>query len=230
MATVLPSDRREMVLFGNMHVQPWTDNKAALQLGDAQVLAMKNVAQAAQDALDVAETTRQSARAATEAYYAAVTALRAKASECVRVIQNTAKTTNNPAIYALAEIPAPDPRSAMGPPPARPTDIRAGLNPGGSITFTWKCANPRGVANVIYFVKRRLNGESAYTLFDTVGEKMFVDATIPYSAGGASYMITARSGQQSGPSSEVFSVAFGIGGGGGVVMTTSADEGLRMAA
>ncbi|HMN40892.1 MAG TPA: fibronectin type III domain-containing protein [Phycisphaerales bacterium] len=226
----MPSDNREMVLFGSMHVDPWTTNKVALSLSDAQVLAMKNLSLTASDALDAAEVARQSAKAATETYYAAVRALRTKAAECVRVIQNTAKTTNNPALYGLAQIPAPDPRSHTGTPPARPTDVRAGLNSDGSITLTWKCANPRGVSRVIYFVKRKLNGESDYSLFDTVGEKSCTDATIPRSTGGASYIITGKAGSLSGPSSEQFTVTFGVGGGGAIVMTTSADGSMKLAA
>ncbi len=220
-----------MVTFGNTHVDPWTINKVALTLNDAQVLAMKNLSIAANAAFNNAETARLAAKAATETYYAAVTALRTKAAECVRVIQNTAKTTNNPSLYGLAQIPSPDPRSHVGPPPARPTDIRAGLNPDGSITLTWKCANPSGVSNVIYFVKRKLNGNSDFALFDTVGEKTVTDATIPRATGGASYMITARHGQQSGPTSETFSVVFGVGGGGLTIVSTSSDETpMKMAA
>ncbi len=233
MGTVMPSDKREMVNFGNTHVQPWSLNKVALGILDPDLTAVTAAATNAQKAFDNAETARQASKAATTAFYAAVSTLRDKAGTCVRTIQNKAKATNDPNLYALGQISPPDPRSQNGPPPAQPTDVRAGLNPDGSITLTWKCANPPGVSNVIYFVKRKLNGQTDFTLFDTVGEKTLIDATIPRAAGGASYMITARHGQQSGQTSETFSVVFGVGGGGSIVMTTSAGEtvgGMKMAA
>ncbi len=233
MGTVMPSDKREMVNFGNTHVQPWTLNKVALGIAEPDLTAYSAAALAAQKAFDNAETARQSSKAATTAFYAAVATLRDKAGTCVRTIQNKAKATNDENLYALGQISPPDPRSQNVPPPARPTDVRAGLNPDGSITLTWKCSNPRGVSSVVYFVQRKLNTETNFTLFDTVGEKTVTDATIPRTAGGASYMITGRHGQQSGPTSETFSVVFGVGGGGGIVMTTSADAatgGMKMAA
>lgn len=231
MGTVMPSDKREMVMFGNTHVAPWTANKVVLGIGDPDLAAFTLAASNAQKAFDAAEAARQASKAATTAFYASVSTLREKAGTCVRIIQNKAKSTNDPNLYAIGQISPPEPRSQQGPPPAQPSDIRAGLNSDGSITLTWKCANPPGVSNVIYFVQRKLNGQTDFTLFDTVGEKTLIDATIPRSAGGASYMITARHGQQSGQTSETFSVVFGVGGGGSIVMTTSADgTGMKMAA
>ncbi len=168
-----------MVMFGNTHEMPWTTNKVAIGLSDPQLTDFKSKSGKALVAFNAAEAARQASKAATDAYYAAVANLRTSAADCVRTIQNKAKSTNDPTIYALAEISPPDPRSQTGQPPAQPTDIRAELNSDGSITMTWKCANPRGVSRVIYFIKRKLTGEADFTLVDTVGEKTFTDTNSP---------------------------------------------------
>jgi hypothetical protein len=233
MGTVLPTDKRELVMFGNTHQTPWTTNKVAIGISDPQLTDFKSKAGKAQAAFDAAEAARQASKSATDAYYAAVAALRSTAADCVRTIQAKAKSTNDPSIYALAEISPPDPRSHTGQPPAMPFDVRAGLNSDGSITLTWKCTNPRGVSRVVYFVTRKLTGESDFTLVDTVGEKSFTDANLPFGTHQATYLITGKSGSLTGPSSSQFTVMFGTGGGGGMTIvgtSTGTGETMKMAA
>ena len=216
-----------MVMFGNTHTDPWQINKVAIGLSDPLVLDFKTLAGKAQAAFDAAEVARQASKAATDSYYAAVATLRSKAAECVRVIQNKAKSTNDPNIYALAEISPPDPRSQTGQPPAQPFGLRAALNSDGSITLTWKCSNPRGVSRVVYFVKRKLGTETTFTLADTVGDKSFTDTHLPFGTHQAVYMVTGKAGSVSGPGSAQFTVMFGTGGGGGLtIVSTSTGDGV----
>jgi hypothetical protein len=212
-------------MFGNTHGVPWTTNKVVIGLSDPQLTDFKSAAGKAQAAFDSAEAARVTSKAATDAYYSAVAALRSKAADCVRTIQAKAKSTGDTAIYSLAQISPPDPRSHTGQPPAQPTDLRAMLNPSGSITLTWKCSNPRGVSRVVYFVKRKLDGESDFTLADTVGEKSFTDTNLPFGTHQATYLVTGKAGSLTGQSSEQFTVMFGTGGGGGLtIVSTSSSE------
>jgi hypothetical protein len=233
MGTVLPADKALMVTFGNMHVDPWNTNMVAIGVAMADYTAFKASASSAQTAFAAAEAARLNSKAATDAYYAAVGVLRTKAAVCVRSIQAKAKATGDASIYALAQISPPDPRSHTGQPPAQPMDLRAALNPDGSITLTWKCSNPRGVSRVVYFVERKLDSETAFSLVDTVGEKKFTDMNLPFGTQQAVYMVTGKVGSLNGPTSAQFTVMFGTGGGGGmmIVGTSSADVSpVKMAA
>jgi hypothetical protein len=233
MGTVMPRDNAQMVTFGNMHIDPWNVNMVAIGVASADYMDFKSAASDAQAALTAAETARINSKAATDAYYSAVAKLRAKAAICVRSIQAKAKATGDTNIYALAQISPPDPRSHTGQPPAQPTTLRATLNPDGSITLTWKCSNPRGVSRVVYFVQRKLDTETEFTLVDTVGEKMFTDKNLPFGTQQAVYMITGKAGSLTGPVSEAFTVMFGTGGGGALTIvgtSTGTAPAVKMAA
>jgi hypothetical protein len=217
MSSVLPSDRRLLVQFGLDHNVGWTTNAAAIGLSSAQALLFKNQSSAAKTAFDAATLAHTQAKAATAAYYAACGTFRDTAASCVRSIKAFADVAADPAaIYALAAIPAPQPRSHTGQPPAQPTDITAGLETDGSITLRWKCANPTGVSRVNYIIQRKLDGETGFSALDFVGEKTYNDATLPRGVDGVSYIITGKAGQQTGPASAMFTLSFGsVGGGGG---------------
>ena len=112
MAQVLPQDRRLMVQFGTTHELIFDANAASIGLTAAQATEFKNATSDAEAALAAVEAARLASKAATTAYYGAVTALRTIASACVRDIKAFAEVQADPmAVYALAAIPAPDPRS-----------------------------------------------------------------------------------------------------------------------
>ncbi len=221
-----------MVVFGTTHEAPWTLNKVAIGISDAQLMDFKTKSGKARGTFDAAEQARLASKAATETYYAAVAALRASAADCVRTIQNKAKSTGDPAIYGLAEIPSPDPRSATAPPPAQPFDIRAQVNGDGSLTLFWKASNPRGVSSVVYKVQRGF-GAGPFNLLDTSGGKTYNDDSIPVGTNSVSYIVTGKRGGQSGPMSEIFTARFGSVAGGGMFITgtsVSPSTGVKMAA
>ncbi|HMN40075.1 MAG TPA: fibronectin type III domain-containing protein [Phycisphaerales bacterium] len=225
MSTVLPSDRRLLVQFGLDHHPVWSASSAGIGLTGAQALAFKNDSAAADAAFQAASLARQQAKAATTAYYAACGNLRTTAAACVRSIKAFADVSADPGtVYATAQIPPPDPRSHTGEPPAQPTDLRAGLETNGSITLTWKCSNPPGVSRVVYIIQRRLEGQTGFSTIDFVGEKTFNDATLPRGIDGVSYIITGKAGQQTGPASSMFTLTFGVVGGGGMMITSTSTE------
>lgn len=234
MSTVLPSDRRLLVQFGLDHEPVWSTHAVDIGLTAPQALVFKNLTAAASLAFQNASQARDAAKAATLAYYAACADLRTTAAECVRSIKVYAEVQANPAeIYSKAQIPAPLPPSHTGTPPAQPTDMRASLESNGSITLSWKCANPSGVSRVVYIIQRKLDGETSFSTIDFVGGggKSFNDATLPRGVDGVSYIITGKAGQQTGPASAMYTITFGsVGGGGGFAITSAGDEPMKMAA
>ncbi len=225
MSSVLPSDRRELIQFGNDHSAIFTTNALAIGLTAPMALQFKNDLASASLAFNAATLARNQAKVATEAYYAACTTFRTTASGCIRSIKTFAEAAPKPdAVYTLAAIPAPQPPSHTGTPPAQPTDITAALQTNGSITLKWKCSNPSGVSRVVYIIQRKLDTDTNFSTVDFVGEKTFNDATLPRGVDGVSYIITGKAGQQTGPSSAMFTLTFGTVGGGGTTFITSAME------
>jgi hypothetical protein len=231
MSTVLPSDRRLLVQFGLDHQDGWNTYHAAIGLSSTLATQFKDDTAAADAAFQAASQARETAKAATIAYYGACATLRDSGSACVRAIKLFAEASSDPAtIYSKAQIPAPQPPSHTGTPPAQPTDMRAALEPNGSVTLTWKCANPPGVSRVVYIIQRKLEGDANFSTIDFVGGKTFNDATLPRGVDGASYIITGKAGQLSGPASSVFTLTFGSVGGGGMSITSTEMGPMKMAA
>ncbi|HMN40098.1 MAG TPA: fibronectin type III domain-containing protein [Phycisphaerales bacterium] len=237
MATI-PSDDRQMLIFAQGHLSTWDTNKAALGLTEPEIEGLTDAIGEAQTALSAAEAARIASKGATTTFKTSSRTLRTLVADAVRSIQTRARNTSNPALYGLADIPAPQPRSESGPTPGQPGDLRVGVNSDGSLTLTWKSNNPPQCANVVYKVMRALNGATTYALIDTVGERSFTDATVPIGASSVSYIITGKRGNQTGAMSPAFTARFGsVGGGGGegggftITSTeTMPSAGMKMAA
>ncbi len=230
----IPTDDRQLVTFCAAHKDTWVTNQAQIGVTASQNTALSAALLNAQKSLDAAETARAVSKGATTMFKSNSRSLRDICGDIVRTVQTFAKNNNNPAVYGLADIPAPQPRSQNAPPPGQPGDIRAGVNSDGSLTLTWKSNNPSGVSNVVYKVQRAFNGANNYTLLDTVGERTFTDMTIPFGTTSVSYIITGKRGGQTGQMSSAFTAQFGsIAGGGGLFIastTTVPSTGMKMAA
>lgn len=135
------------------------------------------------------------------------------ASDILKQVKTKA-AISGPAVYALAEIPAP---ATPGPVPApgQPTGFAAALGADGTVTITWKCANPPGSTGTIYQVWRRIGAAGEFSYAGGTGAKKFVDATIPAGSTGVTYQIQAVRSTAVGPWAQ-FNVNFGVGTGGTV--------------
>ncbi|HYE62169.1 MAG TPA: hypothetical protein VD997_09240 [Phycisphaerales bacterium] len=212
---VLPSKASDLINFVAAREEGWEDNLVALNIPPARIAALKAALAKAQASEAAQIKAKAAALAATTEYNTNTRLLRVEAAACVRDIETTARNSSNPgATYALGQIPAPK-EPGTAPPPAQPRDLTAQIDSDGALTIKWKCSNPRGISNVVYQVKRRLN-TGAFVLLDVVGEKQFVDATIPAGTRSVAYIVTGKRGQQSGPQSALFTVQFGVEGGGGM--------------
>ncbi len=233
MATV-PSDDRQLITFCQAHKDAWVTNQALIGVSPSQNTALATALTNAGKALNTAEQARTTSLGATSTLHSEAEILRNAAADIVRTVRTFAKNTDNPNVYGLADVSPPQPRSANALPPGKPSDIVATVNSDGSLTLTWKSNNPTGVSNVVYKVQRAFNGSTTYTLLDTVGERTFTDATIPFGTTSVSYIITGKRGTQTGQMSNTFIAQFGsVNGGGGLFIastTTAPSTGMKMAA
>lgn len=206
-----PRDRAEFLRWAESHVEVFSATAAAIGLTAAQAQAFKTQVGTLRSKTTAQQAARDAAKAATQAAGDADSATRELTSDLVRSIRAFATNNNNPNVYVLAQIPAPNP-SAPVPPPGQPTDFKVELNSDGSITLKWKVKHPEGSDRVVYFVQRKLINESAFTLVGGSGEKSYQDDTLPVGIDGATYIITAQRGNVQGQPSRQLTVTFGSGG------------------
>lgn len=206
-----PRDRAEFLRWAEAHIDVFTAQAANIGLTAAQATAFKNQVGALRSRTTAQQAAKDAAKAATEAARDADSATRELTSDLVRSIRAFATNNNNPNVYVLAQIPAPNPGAPV-PPPGQPTDFKVELNSDGSITLKWKAKHPEGSDRVVYFVQRKLINESAFTLVGGSGEKSYQDDTLPVGIDGATYIITAQRGNVQGQPSRQLTVTFGSGG------------------
>jgi hypothetical protein len=206
-----PRDRAEFLRWAEAHVDVFTSQAAAIGLTAAQATAFKNQVGALRGRTTAQQAAKDAAKSATEAARDADSATRELTSDLVRSIRAFATNNNNPNVYVLAQIPAPNPGAPV-PPPGQPTDFKVELNSDGSITLKWKAKHPEGSDRVVYFVQRKLINETAFRLIGGSGEKSYQDDTLPVGIDGATYIITAQRGNVQGQPSRQLTVTFGSGG------------------
>jgi|HigsolmetaAR202D_1030399.scaffolds.fasta_scaffold00190_15 uncharacterized cupredoxin-like copper-binding protein len=206
-----PRDRQQFLLWCEAHFPVWESAPAAIGLTAAQTAAFKTATNTMRARVNAQKAAQDAAKAATESAGQQERVLRENAGDLVRSIRAFAENSNNPNVYVQAQIPAPQPASPV-PPPGQPENFRVELNPGGSITIRWKARHPQGSDRVVYFVRRKLPGQTAFTLLGGTGEKAFTDETLPAGAASATYIVQAQRGNISGPPSQQLTISFGVGG------------------
>ena len=226
---VIPSDPRQLITFAQNHRAVWAANAQQIGVSSQQLTVFDQALDDAADALGNAEKARIASKTATQSFQQNSRTLRAAAGEIVRSVKTYAENNGNPNVYDLAQIPAPSPRGPAQP-PAKPTAITASLTPEGFITLRWKASNPAGVSGVVYTVYRAVGNSGEFTFLDAVGEKTFTDETVPSDAGPVVYKIVPKRGRQTGPSSDLFTVRFGITPTGGAFVRSTSTEKVKMAA
>jgi hypothetical protein len=131
-------------------------------------------------------------------------------------------------------------------PPTRPINVNFNIEPGGALTLSWTNAPASqgfdaSNQNVIYTVRRRVNMQAAFSIIGAVpasrsgrrGFTTFTDDTLATGSSNIQYMIVPQRGTLTGPSSDVYSVMLGVGGGGGFgvsVTSTPASGDIKLAA
>ena len=206
-----PRDRIEFLQWCEAHWPVWAKDPAALGLSVDDVNAFKVQTLAMRAAVTQQTTIRQAAKLATESVLENESDLRDVVSSQVRTIRAFAISSNDTDVYQLAQIPAPGTAAPL-PPPGTPTDFKIELNSTGSITIRWKAQHPEGSSNVVYFVQRKLPGETAFRILGGSGERAYTDDTLPVGVDGATYIFTAQRGSVQSAASRQLTITFGSGG------------------
>lgn len=210
---VVPTKDVEAIQFFEAHVPIWLSQAASLGLTAGQVNGLDTAVKDARNALTDQTAAKEAAKASTTSLRNAVFAMRGVGSDLIRTIKAFAATSNNPNVYAIAQIPQPAPPTPA-PPPGQPTTFKVELTPSGAIMLSWKAVNAAASSGVYFSIRRKLNGEGGFTLVGNTGSKSFVDDSITQGTTGATYIIQGFRGVNPGPESDQLSVQFGVGGSG----------------
>lgn len=220
---VVPADRMEKIAYFRAHILPWSSNAVAIGLTSAMVTTLDSQVKSAEDLLIAANTAREASKAATKAWYSAVSLMGTTGSSYMTAIRAKAETTNNPNVYTLAQIPPPSAGSPVGP-PGMPFMFRVGLAANGAVTLTWKCNNPANASGTVYEVRRRNVGSTgAFTFIGAVGSRTFTDDTVP-SGPGVTYQVTGVRSTSRGEPAQV-NVNFGVSGPGLTIASATMEDG-----
>ncbi len=206
---VTPNTRLGKIEFYEAHLQIWATNAVAIGLTAPQVLALQTKVAAARAAFNAAEVARQASKAATFNFHLGADDMADSGSDIIRTIKNFAETSNNPNVYNLAQIPAPQPAGPT-PPPGRSFELTVGLLQTGAVELKWKCENPAGTSGTVYEVQRRI-GNGPFNYVGVTGTRSFTDDTLPLGSSSIIYQITAIRSTQNGPVAQ-FVVNFGVQG------------------
>jgi len=210
--SLLPDSRVGKIEFYEARVGKWAENAVEIGLSALMVSNLTTLVEAARASFTAAETARAASKSATAAFYEAVRDMHnapGAGSDMLQTIRNFAEISDNPNVYNLADIPAPSAGEPL-PPPGQPRDFTITLDPTGPLTLKWKCENAGG--NLVYMVRRKLQGESAWTLIGGSGTREFTDVTLPAGVDSVTYSVTAQRGNVSGPVSIPLQISFGGGG------------------
>lgn len=222
-----PSRRDEFLNWCSAHDPVWTANAATIGMTTAQATAFNKAVEDLQEAVLDQEKAKQMQKAATVTTNNMEAILRTLASENVQRIRTFAESTNNQTVYTIAQVPAVQPPSPVGP-PGTPTNFTVGLDPQGAIVVKFKCVNPVS-SGTTYLVRRKLPTQGSFAFFTVVGKKTFTDDTLPSGIAQAEYSVQAQRGDSSGVASATLVVKFGTGGD-GVSFTVSENTGVKLAA
>ncbi len=225
MARTLPDKINDKISFFEQRLSAWSASASALSLTPQNITDLTTLTTQARANFNAAQSARNVAKAATTNQDNSVRALIDLGADLVKTIRAKALTTNNPTLYAIAQIPAPATPQTIGAPPA-PTNLRATLLNTGGIELKWEGL----LANSTFFsVWRKTAGQTTFTQVGTTAQKFFLDETVPADAalaGGVNYAIKAQRIGFESDFSEPILVRFGFGGG----EQAGGEEALRIAA
>lgn len=207
MSQVVPTENDRLLVFGNDHAPVFVVNAAAIGLTTAQANSFKTSNDDMQAAWLSYNKAKQALKDAATAWKEARNSFRALAVADCGLIKNFAERQTTPAnVYALAQIPAPSPRSPSVP-PATGTELRASLDTQtGELVIRWNATQPKSVSGVVYNVQRAFGSGTNFTSAGFTGNKSFLDTNIPSGTTRIQYRVIAQRGSLVSPASAILDV------------------------
>jgi hypothetical protein len=208
----VPEDQTGQLQFYSGHVPVWIANAAQIGLSPILLTDLDTKTSAAVAARDDMLEQRRILAASTARFHTALDAMNAQGGAVLAAIRGFARTSNNPEVYNIAQIPGPKPREPVAA-PGQPYAPSVKLQVGGSLQLKWKCNNPADGPGVRYEIHRQ-DGTGPMTLLTTTGRRYYTDVTIPAGSANVTYTIVPVRSDKQGQAAQ-FAVQFGTTGGAG---------------
>lgn len=210
MSTV-PKKPLDRVQFYENHLAPFTAHAVAIGTSAAAVTDLTTKTSAARDAYNARQAAMDAAQTATTAWHNAWLAMSTAGAAILLNIRSKAET-DGPTVYELASIAPPPTPTPVGD-PGKPTDFQVQIDETGAVMLKWKCPNPPGAQGTIYQIWRKIGTSGSFTYLVGVGEKKFIDETLPAPTACVTYKIQAVRSTRKGAWAQ-FMVSFGNEGSG----------------
>ena len=214
---ILPQSIVGRIEFLESRLAKWSLDPAGIGLDLPSITALQTATENARTALTEQGAAHAAARASTLNLHNVADVMDNLASDAIRAIKLHASQTNDPNVYVLANIPAPQPPTPAGPPKA-PTELVADPNADGTVTLRWKGS----VANHTFFSLQRKLDSGPWMPLGAMAVKTFLDTTIPTPPPTAVlYRVFSQRQNLVSEPSMLAGVSYGSGDG-GVAMTNIA--------
>lgn len=185
---VMPKSRIDRVEFFEARLAQWAGSAAAIGILPAQAAQIATMTNAARATFNAQQTAANASKAATASFHVKADEMAEFGADLIKTIKAFAETTNNPNVYALANIPAPAAPTPAGAPTA-PTALDATMNADGTITLKWKGLLE---ARQFFSIWRQLPGQNAPTQIGSIAAKSFVDTSVPRGLSQVVYSVRAH--------------------------------------
>jgi hypothetical protein len=203
---LVPEDNFGRISFYRTRVATWIERAAEIGVSVEAAEALQTEADAAWEAYQAASRARVVAEAATSRMNDAIARMANSGAAAISQIRGTARLDGEQ-VYVRALIDPPAKGSPIAA-PGKPDRFDAAIGGVGELTLTWKCKNPRGAVGTMYKVSRQIAVGGPFEFLDIVGEKRFVDETIPPGTATVTYQVQAFRSTKAGPIA-TYNVHFG---------------------
>lgn len=202
---MIPTTRQHRFDWLNDNLPKWALNADDIGLTDQQVAQLQALVTSANSAWNNARSARIASRNATLTANTAWKGMNSLLGALVKAIRAHAQATGSDEVYALAGLTPPAPPTPK-PAPGMPTNVTTDVDNIGRIVLKWKSTNSAPSTGAAFQIRRKLAGQSKYSVIATVQARTYTDATIPTGTPSASYIIKGFRGDTPGLPSEPVTV------------------------
>lgn len=204
--SVLPNSRIQQIEWFEQRLAAWLANAAAIGLWPAQVTQLQGEIAAARASYMTSQQARNDSKSATVGFYSTSDALVDDGRDLITTIKAFAEATNDPNVYVLANVPPPAEPTPAGPPDT-PTNVTGIINSDGAVELKW---NGTLAHSTFFEVLRMIEGETTWTVLDSVGAKEFLDETVPVGTLSVQYRVRAKRAEFTSAANDPITIRLGV--------------------
>lgn len=203
---VLPDSRLAQIEWFEQRLAAWAADPAAIGLTGQQIMDLTPLVTAARAGYNAAQQARADSKSATVTFHSATESLVDTGRDLIRTIKAYAETTDDPNVYVLANVPPPSDPTPAGPPDT-PTGVTGSINSDGAVVLRWEGT----LAYSTFFeILRRLEGQTEWTVIDSVGAKRYLDEGVPVGTTSVQYRVRAKRGGLTSAANEPITIRLGV--------------------